>query len=161
MTKTAARRLKLFGSSQLLERGFGHAFLPGRIAQLESVAARIKKIKLSPREITLGPVIEPIDRNFSFRENLARLHESLRSHGKGVMHVVVFFERFVDVRLSFTKEDVVVADVEAGHPGIAESPQVLETEQFAVKCFRLAQAIHRDRPMGDTFNFEQSHKTPS
>ena len=94
---------------------------PGRIAQLEPVPARIVKIKLPSREITLGAVMELDDGYFLFVKNLTCLHECLRAHREGMMDSLLNAGYFVDRLLALAKQDVVIANVEAGHDRIAES----------------------------------------
>jgi hypothetical protein len=71
-----------------------------------------------------------------------------------MVDILVLRKRFVDGRPSLAKQDVVVPDVKAGHTGIAKASQRLETEQIAVKLFRLRQIVHRYGPMRNSLDFE-------
>ena len=71
-----------------------------------------------------------------------------------MMHVLVFGERFVDVRRALAKQYIVIADVETRHARVAEPAEVLEAEQIAVKFFRFIETVDRNRPVGDAFDFQ-------
>ncbi len=107
--------------------------LPCRIAELKPVSARIVEIKLSSREITLCPVDQLDNGDFLFVKNLTRLHQGLRAHGEGMVNSVLPFGLFTHWVLAFAQQDVVVSNVEAGHDRIAEPPEMLKTQQIAVK----------------------------
>ena len=96
--------------------------LPGRIAQLEPVTARIVKIELPSRKITFGAVMELDNGDFLFVKNLARLHERFRADGKGMMDALLDVGDIVHRLLTLAEQDVVVDDVKAGHDCIAEPP---------------------------------------
>jgi hypothetical protein len=74
-----------------------------------------------------------------------------------MMNVLVFGKRFIDIGRALAEQNIMIADIEAGHPGVAETPEVLESEQVPIKFFRFVQIIHRDGPMCHSFYFEQSH----
>lgn len=153
-----ARLLSLFSpvlrARQVFKGRFRHASFPGWVTQLEPIAARIEEIKLPAGEKTFGAIIQPVDWNFSFLENLAGLHQRFRADGEGMVHVLVLGKGFVDVRRAFAEQDVVVANVEARHAGIAQPTERFEAEQVAVKLFGFIKAIHRNRPVRHTFDFK-------
>ena len=122
-------------SREFFESRFRHACFPGWIAQFEPISAWIEKIELSTREITFCAVIEPVDGNLSLVKNLAGLDQRFRAHRKGVVHVLFFSKRSIDARRALAEQNVLIADAEAGHARIAESPSSVETEQIAIKFF--------------------------
>ncbi len=75
-------RLRL---DDILVRGRGHAGLPGRIAQLQPVAAGVEEILFSSREMTFGAVNQLFDGDFLLVKNFAGLDQRLRRDGERVM----------------------------------------------------------------------------
>ena len=80
------------GAREFFERRFGHPGLPSRITQFEPVASRIEEIELPAREKPFPAIVEPIDGDFPFIENLARLHQRLRADGEGMVDIVILDE---------------------------------------------------------------------
>src|SRR5437660_1374702 len=77
-----ARLCRALRAGKLFERRLGHTGFPCRIAQLQTIAARIEEIELPPGEKAFGAVVEAVDRNLAFLKNLARLHERFGAHRK-------------------------------------------------------------------------------
>src|SRR5213593_1784136 len=86
------------GLHDLLVGRFRHSLLPGGVADLEAVAARIMKIELPPGEIALCAVFQLDDGNLLFVKRLASLHETFGAHRERMMHALfdrVFVLRFL------------------------------------------------------------------
>src|SRR5918995_4289459 len=105
----------------LLVRRFRHSLLPGGVADLETVPAGIEKIELPSGEITLGTVFQLDDWNFLFVKGLASLHETFGAYREGMMHAL-FDDRFILRLLPLAQEDIMIADIEAGHYVVAQAP---------------------------------------
>src|SRR5262245_31615428 len=77
-----------------------------------------------------------------------------------MVQAAVLLRGAVDRVLALTKNNIVVAELEAGLRRSGESPDILQTEDFTVELFRLFQIIHRNRPVHHRIEFQHSHDRP-
>ena len=90
-------------------------------------------------------------------EDLAGLIEGLGSDGERMVDSLVLFQGRIDRGRAFAKQDVVVADVETGHDVVAQPALWRQAQKFPVEILGHVQVIHRYRPVGYAFDFQNSH----
>src|SRR5688500_4204602 len=121
-----ARGAGVLRGDDLFEGGRGHAGLPGGVAQLQAVAARVVEVELAAGEEAAFAVDQAVDLHTALAEQAAAILEAGGVDRERVVQGRIDGGAAEDRLTALAEEDIVAIDADASHRAAGQPAAVLE-----------------------------------